>query len=362
MQKTSDLISQYVEFILNNLPEWNHSRAAADLSIAPQKQKFITLSNRISQTLDNDQQLQQLGKIIREIVPDNHICLFDSQKRQLIEKKRPGYPRDEYNLAYVFSQKLEELALHNVKRFKIQNNYPQWMVATANLKNKKVGIIAIPSFGGDIDVQHNARKQFIENLFIEKNRQEWDGIIFDFRGNTGGDAEIIKEIGERLSGKKLNYSDLCEYIKGNPKNKRQEKILADKRYARTETPQYPSSTQDKFHGKLYILQDNWNASAAEGAIYMLSQISGSQTIGETTSGTFAGGACVNIPFECGMLRIGTEYRERNKNGAQTKEKEGMPPDINVPSQEACNKAIEIIGVASQMQKKYFSELKRSRSL
>ena len=58
--------------------------------------------------------------------------------------------------------------------------------------------------------------------------------------------------------------------------------------------------------------------------------------------TFAGGACVKIPFEQGRLRIGTEYRKRSRNGKEIKEKEGQFPDIETPSKEAYTKACQII--------------------
>ena len=342
MLQDSDLISQYTEFILNNLPEWNHSKSEADISVIAQKEKFAAETAKIDRTADINSQLKQLGKIIKDSVPDNHICLFDTAKHQLVEKQNPSYSKFEYNLAYASDNELKKYLLEEVKHFKMQNGRPQWMIATSKQNSQNIGIIAIPSFAGDVDCQATVRKQFTEHLITQKKQYSWKDIIFDFRGNTGGDAEIIKEIGERLSGKSLLYADICEYVKNVPQNPEQNKIFSLKRFRRKTSPQYPSSDDDKFYGHLYILQDGWCASATEGAIYMLSQIANSTTVGETTAGTFAGGGCVNIPFSYGTLRIGTEYRERSKNGRLIKEKEGIPADIPTSAKSAYHQALKMI--------------------
>lgn len=336
------LIKQYVDFILHNLPEWNYSQAVNNEVVQRQKQTFAKAVSLIDETQEIDSQLKQLGKIIKDFVPDNHIALFDSQHRQLVAKKEPSYSRRAHNLAYKSSEELTSLNLTNVNHYKIQKGQPQWMIATQHQGEICTGIVAIPSFGGDYEEQIHTRKEFIAAVFETKAKQKWQNIIFDFRGNSGGDAEIIKEIGERMSGKSLNYADLCEVIEAKPQNENQAKILGQTYHIRPQTTQYQSQSGDKFRGNIYILQDAWCASATEGAIFMLSQIPNSQTIGENTAGTFAGGACTEIPFEHGSLIIGTEYRQRSRNGREIKEKEGQTPDIETPSKEAYTKACRII--------------------
>ena len=337
-----NLINQYADFILNNLPEWNYSQAKQNEEVHNQKQTFAKAASEIDKTKEIDSQLKQLGKIIKDLVPDNHIALFDSHHRQLVEKKEPAYSRRAYNLAYRSSEALNDLEIKEFRHYKMQTGQPQWMMATQHIGGVSTGIIAIPSFGENYEEQINSRKEFTAAFFETKEKHKWQNIIFDFRGNSGGDAEIIKEIGERISGKSLNYADLCEIIKAKPQNENQAKILGQTYHIRPQTTQYQSQKGDKFRGNIYILQDAWCASATEGAIFMLSQIPKSQTIGESTSGTFAGGACVEIPFEQGFLIIGTEYRKRSRNGKAIKEKEGQLPDIETPSKEAYTKACEMI--------------------
>lgn len=336
------LIQQYADFILNNLPEWNYSQAEQSEKVHLQKQTFSQAVSEIDETKEIDSQLKQLGKIIKDFVPDNHISLFDSQHRQLVAKKEPPYSRKAHNLAYSSTENLQNLGIKEFKHYKIQKGHPKWMIATQLKGNVNIGIVAIPSFGGNAEMQVQSRKEFVSAFFEAKEKHKWQNIIFDFRGNSGGDAEVIKEIGERMSGKSLNYADLCEVIKAKPQNEKQAKILGQTYHIRPQTTQYQSQKGDKFRGNIYILQDRWCASATEGAIFMLSQIPKSKTIGEITSGTFAGGACTEIPFEQGSLIIGTEYRKRSRNGVEIKEKEGQFPDIEISSKEAYTKACQII--------------------
>lgn len=75
---------------------------------------------------------------------------------------------------------------------------------------------------------------------------------------------------------------------------------------------------------------------------MLLQLPHCQTIGEQTSGCFAGSAPVRLPFENGMLKIGTYYCARTKNGMLIKEKEGTLADVSVSSADAFVKAQNLI--------------------
>ncbi len=320
----------YALYICDNLPEWNHSNISSQYEIAEkiarQKLLFLSQIKKINPDLPPDIQLHQLGEIVKKLVPDNHIDIKDSNGKSVVPRKAPHYPKNAFNLAYQSIAALKDLGISSIYQKNIQSDMPSWLIGTLEISKKKIGIVAIPSFGGDINTQTKQRQEFVETFFKEKNK--WDMIIFDFRGNTGGDAEIIKEIGERISQKQLKYADTCEIIGINTQI--QPNIRCN------------FQTSDHFNGHIYILQDNWNASATEGAIYMLSQIEHTQTIGENTSGTFAGGSCVEIPMPVGSLIIGTEYRTRSKSGKLIHEKEGMEADIKSASSKAFNQVLSII--------------------
>ena len=160
-----------------------------------------------------------------------------------------------------------------------------------------------------------------------------------------------------MCGKSLKYADYFEYITPKAQSQEQAQIISAQAYRRPETPQYISSAQDKFSGRIYVLQDRWCASASEGAIYMLSQMDNTTTIGEPTSGCFAGGACIRVPFEVGYLKIGTEYRRRSRAGSSINEKEGQFADIKVSSAQAYETALKEI---AQSQLNGISRLSQSK--
>lgn len=348
-----DNIFQYAEFITQNLPEWNHLKAKDDKEIALQKRRFLMNVSKIDRTLPLSKQMEALGRLIAQQVPDKHIELYDEKGRQLVPKKEPEYSAQAYNLAYKSTEELSELKLENVQHFKMQNGQAQWMIATQSINGERVGVIAIPSFGGNTALQQENRQKFVKAFFAEKEKQNWQNIIFDFRGNQGGDADVIKEIGERMSGKNLSYADVYEEIDVQPISAKQAEILAAKKeIVGPHQLHYEARPKDKFSGGVYVLQDGWCASASEGAIWMLLQLPHSQTIGEQTSGCFACSAPVRLPFENGSLKIGTYYCARIKNGFSIKEKEGMPADVSVPSDEAFCKAQNLIKARRNNQKTF----------
>ena len=93
----------------------------------------------------------------------------------------------------------------DVVPIQVQEGKDPWIIGT--IPNTKTGIVSIPSFGGNIDEQTQARNQFIDTFFSQKEKNKWQNIIFDFRGNTGGDSEIIKEIAERMGNTSVKYAD-----------------------------------------------------------------------------------------------------------------------------------------------------------
>lgn len=328
------LIQEYTNAIIENLPEWNHSSAKSDETIQIEIHRFKEAASKIDTSINSDELLHLLADIIEKYVPDNHVSLKNNDGKNF--KKYP-FTHEQDNLSF---QNLNDLGLADMSATHVQEEKDPWIIGT--IPSTKTGVIAIPSFGGNIEDQIKKREQFINTFFEEKKKHQWQNIVFDLRGNTGGDAEIIKEIAERMSGMQVKYADKSERV-DTPAAKKKKVESPFLRQTLQHARHYQSSSGDKFLGSIYILQNEYNASAAEGAIYMLSQLPKSTTIGEKTSGTFAGGATTTLPMSYGSLIIGTEYRERfDKNGKQIKEKEGMVPDIPCSSENAFSKAMNMI--------------------
>ena len=329
------VLQEYVTAIIENLPEWNHSGAKDNADIQTQIRKFQEMVGKIDTSLETETQLSLLSELITKYVPDNHICIKDKNGTNL--RKYPSLSKKQ-NLSL---QNLNTLGITDIHSIQIQDEKDPWIIGT--IPSKKLGVVSIPSFGGDIEEQTQKRKQFIETFFHQKEKNNWQSIIFDFRGNTGGDAEVIKEIAERMGNRSVKYADKSERVATLASQKKREEEGALITTLKENAHYRPLSPTDKFSGSIYILQDGYNASATEGAIYMLSQLPKSTTVGENTSGTFAGGATTSLPMSYGSLIVGTEYRERyDKNGNKINEKEGMKPDIPCASENAFSKAFNMI--------------------
>lgn len=330
----SPLLQSWGQAIIANLPEWNYKDAAQNPKVQAQVAQFVKALSEVSTFLSPEQQLQKLAKIIQTYVPDNHICIKNRQGKYL-------------NKAPLVHSDTPIDAPFDIHKIMFISKGNPWLIGSC--QKGKTGVVKITSFGGDVEKQAELRKKFIESFFTFK--ENWQNIIFDFRGNTGGDCEVIREIAERMSGKKLTYAESTEIV---------DTQASDLRYGKhksleTEKHYTPQSPNDAYTGKIFVLQDRLNASATEGAIYMLSQLPRCITIGEKTSGTFAGGATVDMPMPHGVLTIGTVFRKRTKNGKEIKEKEGIPPDIACPPKQALHNAISLITHKTQIRQKRQAE-------
>lgn len=335
------LIDLYTTKIINGLPEWNHSKADADIEVQKQKNCFRQKINSLKyKNIPNEKTLIRcMDYVIAKYVPDEHvqIRIKGEDKRaatELISKdstltyKIP--PTENNNLInsdeeFAESKKFTLTASQN-------NETANILVATKDIDSHKVGIVAIDSFMiemGNEQIRNEVSK--IADYVLNQSKQ-WDDIIFDFRGNGGGDSTIIKEIGERLSAQKLKYADKIEII-----NKELDEITGAPDF-------YPQKVRDKtFSGNIFVLQDGGNASATEGAIWMLRQINNCKTVGENTHGAFAGGDVKRHDMENAVLQLGNTYRERIlPNGEKVKEGKGIPADIKVKSSEAYTQTIDFI--------------------
>ena len=319
IKKTALIIKKY-------LPKWNHSTAVCDL----EKESFIRAVNQLDFQKEENDLWQDFANLIAEHVPDNHINLKRNGKN-LVPKKVPN------------------------KRINTQNDIPEnhekfdmsekgsWYIGTRKMNGQNIGIVTIAFLSYSENEKPDARKKFINRFFELKKEKNWKNIIFDLRGNTGGDAQVIKEITERMAGYTVKYADKTEVIIPNETDPYRHLFL--KKHQESEIPSIITDEKtDRFSGSVYILQDGYNASASEGAIFMLKQLPKAKSIGEATSGTYQSGATVLLPVtEDTTLIMGTKYLERyDKKGNLIQEKKGMAPDIYTPASNAMARTLTLI--------------------
>lgn len=338
------LIDSYSEKISCGLPEWNYVGAENDFEIQKQKNNFLRRMESLKEKgiVEEIIALRAIDYCIAKYVPDEHVSI-----RIKGEDRRAGYaiiakdatlaykipPTENNNLIVLNSEDFVKSELFTLTTPSDKNIQSNILVATKIQNNQRIGVIAVDSFMIEMGSE-KIRTQVgqIADYVLEQSKK-WDSIIFDFRGNGGGDATIVKEIGERLSGKKLKYADYIEVINA-------------KLDEPTGAPDfYPQKSDDKtFSGDVYVLQDGGNASATEGAIWMLRQIDSCTTIGENTHGAFTGGDVKQHTMgNNAVLMLGNTYRERTMpDGTKVEEGKGIPADINCQSSDAYNKCLTLI--------------------
>lgn len=340
------LVDGYTMKICSLLPEWNHSEAGKDAEAAKQKLNFAAKMTQLKAFLheknitDEKQILRAMDLVIAKNVPDEHVrIVIDGEEHRAAHQ---AIAKDD-KLQYKIPPQEKHNLLNSAKTFHKQQLFTlvapskpdeivNILVAEKKIGNRTVGIVAVDSFMieyGNADVLKKVDK--IADYVLEQSKN-WNDVVFDFRGNGGGDASIIKQIGERMSGKKLAYADKTEII---------DKALTD----RGGPPeQYMQKANDKtFTGNVYVLQDGGNSSAADGAIWMLRQTDNYTTVGENTFGAFAGGDVKKHKIEGGTLLIGNTYRERYlPDGTKVEEGKGIPPDIKCASENAYDMAITLV--------------------
>ena len=321
--------------------------------------------------VDDNSTLQEIDYCIAKYVPDEHVSVMIKDEKyragyNLIEKdKEVAYknpPLKNNNNLATQSDGDEEFAkkeFAEFKQFKLEapsdkTKISNILVATKEQNEQKIGVIAIDSFNIEMaDKEIQKRVDEIANYVLEQSKN-WNSIIFDFRDNGGGDSSIIKQIGERLSAKELKYADKIEVInkeldESNSDKSNSDKSTSDKstddKYTNGPPKFYPQEGGDQtFNGDIYVLQDGRNASATEGAIWMLRQMKNCTTIGDCTHGAFAGGDVK--PHKIGdnvVLKLGNTYRERYMPGRKkVLEGKGIPADKKCSSLEAYEKALTCI--------------------
>ncbi len=183
-----------------------------------------------------------------------------------------------------------------------------------NGADKKVGVIAIPTFYADFQAMQNGDPNYksttrdVMNLLSDLQKEnELDGLVIDLRGNGGGSLDEAN----RLTGLFIDEGPTVQIRGAND---------------RIETMEDPDPSLF-YGGPLIVLVDRLSASASEifaGAIqdYGRGLIMGSQTFGKGTVQSVR-------PLNHGQLKI-TQAKFYRISGASTQHK-GVIPDINVPA-------------------------------
>lgn len=163
-----------------------------------------------------------------------------------------------------------------------------------------------------------------------------DDLIIDIRGNAGGEGSVCDEIMRYLSPVRFNGFK-PEILKHLHKNK---KIVRPQMTS-------PYTAKKRFHGNLYVLMDNGCYSASVLLTHEIKKHKVGTLIGEETGGSIFLHAypCI-IKVTCEIeVRFATIVSHMRHWRRYKRTLETVTPHINVPSEDALDKALEVIAAA-----------------
>ena len=201
------IVDTIAEKIINGLPEWNNSGAENDPKIQEQKKIFSQEMSKLKKKefVADNSILREIDYCIAKYVPDEHVSVRIQDEKQragkeLIAKdaalayKIP--PSENNNLVTSNNEKFAKSESFTLVAPSDEDKKSNILVATKEQNGQKIGVIAIDSFM--IEMGNEQTREQVGKIadYVLQQSQNWDNIIFDFRGNGGGDSTIIKEIGE----------------------------------------------------------------------------------------------------------------------------------------------------------------------
>lgn len=212
------------------------------------------------------------------------------------------------------------------------------VIAERVINGKKIGIIGLSTYmiqQGSFNEasQRHAFEEIVKTL--KNNLSNWDNIILDVRGNSGGVPDYLQQMAEVLCGDK-SLPSCVEAVSRNT----YEADLRTKFYykPKTQTKTFLKSYSGK--PKLTILADKETASSGEFVYPLFRQYKGTLFIGENTKGCCQYGEVNRIALPCGgALQMGSVFYDFGDGFIESK---GHKPDINCSGRDAFQVTLEQI--------------------
>ncbi len=345
-------IAHFARIIAQIHPGWENPGFEKDSF----KRKVEALYNEQSRLpedkrLKGDALLTEFFKITATTLQDNHLSITN------INGKWPMKGEDINRWGSLKANHSKGTVGKNIayyqdafKGFKGNIDTKPIMISETQINGKKVGIVALSTSKIGWGKESMQNQMDFWNLFqseFEKRYKNWDNIIIDVRGNSGGTGGPVQRIAETLWGDKRPY---C--LSSQKRNTQEVTLQEIGHFQISEQPEW-QKTAFKGHKKgLYILTDKETASGAEAIFPMLKDYPNVQFIGENTSGCCQYGALRPVALPCGgWVNIGSIFR-RYSDGLI--ECVGHKPNINCSGQDAYQVCLNLIQQKTQSQQQAFS--------
>lgn len=304
--------------------------------------------------LKGDKLLTEFFRITASTLQDNHLSILNSQgmwpfqdkEKTMLSWGKLKFNHPTGNVGKNSAYESEKLRLNGwdvlTESFFIENKEYPLMIAQKTEKGKTTGLVAFSSCMAPYPTRDEQWKRVLEQF--ENKYKDWDKVILDFRGNTGGDGFQTRKVAETL------YGDEVPYCLESKPRKTKEAKLRDESFS-------PIKGQERwkkrhFKGeqkKVYVLTDKETSSAAEAIVPMMKDYPGVQFIGENTCGCCQYGGIKPVFLPCGgQIRLGSIYREYEDGLVECI---GHKPDIDCAGKNALEVALSSLPRVCAVSKK-----------
>lgn len=211
-------------------------------------------------------------------------------------------------------------------------------------ESRNVAIIDFKSFSNP-----GQFKIFIDSAFTQIKAKKINDLIIDIRENGGGNSIIGDEFFQYISpvafqqfGKttvKVSARQISAYEKNNMQC---QKNIGIHTYNDDHKIKLRRN-RNRFKGQVYLLTSSYTFSSAADFSWAFKQFKMGTVIGEETGGlAVCFGDVVSQQLPISGLDLGISFKKFYSYGATDADAHGTIPDIDVPSDKAMEKAIEII--------------------
>lgn len=323
--------------------------AGADFLPKDQFTNVLDKLAEVDQSLSNNEFCKRIAIILDELV-DGHIRVWNKDGACIDQDRFIGSVGD------------NDGATHN----------PDKIYSLRKINEKRdISVLSIRNFPSPNDARWNGIKPTI------KEAMKSDVLIFDLRGNSGGDSGIAKAIARWLINDSIQhnkkkiyrkntaeswmmYRNNIELIRARVSKKEIDISYFDEEFNEIDesikasqfrdAPLYlvkefesPDITKTNFNGKIYVLVDRGCGSTCEHTIELLRFHPSTELVGENSAGLIHFGqmGVVKLPKSGVFVSLSTQFFEGFKPGFY--EKSGYPPDIKTPkNKDALVHVLEII--------------------
>ena len=283
------------------------------------KKGIVNLYNTPPQNTND--MLKSMETLLLKSIPDNHTFMLNNQNQRLINSEMAHavedavidkYPITSVGQNACFSLPNQE----NTQTLCLQQNDKghSMGIFTQTVNGKKLGIIALSKCPQPNDPAFDF-KAFLDVL--DENLQNFDGVVFDVRGNEGGNARMVSEINKRLYGNepqflKATHMRTTEEAKrihqfkfpGYDKTLNHLYSLADENgyFHQSGADETPFNPEKGYNKPIYVLADRMTSSSGE-YIFALHNHPKAKFMGENSCGCGEYGDTTGIPLPAGGILV-----------------------------------------------------------